>query len=201
MVSTNNKTAKEKLEIINEALSVSKPYLKYFPGFKPIGEILNRSDDLGYMGYYEFVTDERVVDFPKGISSKTRCVDIEVFETTFVLDGKKNNGEGIRSEREIILSQEGRLIEWYHRFYVVLFRAPGKGRDGHRYVTVECKFSAVDNERLLELLKRYEGFFTGRILDELYELATAGSKERRERLQKMEQVETSLQKIRETIKT
>lgn len=200
MVSTNNRPTIER-DIIIDAVKVCKPYLKYFPGFTTIGEMLNESATT--LGYYEFVTDERVVDFPEGISFKTKCRDIECFhekDDYSIPDQRKNNGDGLNTERMLVLTQEGVLLERYRRDYRITIM-PGTRYTGHRHVVVECRFSIVDGKRLLELLEKHKGYFTKRILDELSELADKGIEERISRLQKMQGVKMSLQKIQERIKT
>lgn len=197
MVSTSNNPEMER-DVIMEAVEVCKPYLKYFPGFSTVGQIMNESATT--IGYYEFITDERVIDFPEGIDLKTKCVEIECFGRDFVLDREKNNGDGLRTERTLLLTEKGILLERFYRYYVLQgIPIPGKTNRGKRNVALECQFSIVDNQRMLRLLKEHRGFFTKRILDELSELTNRGIKERTDRLKKMRQVKTLLKKIQDAL--
>jgi len=195
----------EWLKIINAALAICKPYLKYFPEFRPISEQLNYID-----GYDRRETDEAIIEFPKGITQKTCCVKIDdlIFET----EGEIPGGNGVRFIilQTLFLSREGKWINRDYKFERKLRYRLGyrSHHTGILEVAKICKFSLVKKDTLLDFLKG--DFLKGErssgkiplgqlILDILYSLVIQGVKERKERLQQIEQVEERLARIRNRI--
>jgi len=195
----------EWLKIINAALAICKPYLKYFPEFRPISEQLNYID-----GYDRRETDEAIIEFSKGITQKTCCVKIDhlIFETEGELFGDGVRfGNGVRFVilQTLFLSREGKWINQDYKFERKVQHGLGY-RSHHTGILEEakiCKFSLMKRDTLLGFLK--EKYRSGKnplgqlILDILYSLAAESGKERKRRLQQIEQVEEQLAGIRNRI--
>jgi len=189
--------ASEWLEITKAALAICKPYLKYFPRLRPISERLNCC--LG--NYHDRETDEAIAEFPKGITQKTDCLEI---------DQLIHQTEGIHSDHQfgvrfvilqtLLLSRKGKWINWHYKFERKA--RYGLGFRGHRTGILEvakiCKFSLVQEDRLLGLLEEKSNLGQ-RILDILYSLAIEGVRERQRRLQQIEQAKEQLAGIKSRI--
>jgi len=189
--------ASEWLEIIKAALAICKPYLKYFSGFSPISERLNC-----HLGSYDRrETDKAIVEFPKDITQKTRCVEIGqlIYET----EGMHSDAQfGVRFVilQTLLLSQEEKWINWDYKFerkaqYGLGYR---EHHTGILEVAKICKFSLVKEDILLGFLKE-KPRLGEKILDILYSLAVEGITERKRRLQQIEQAEKLLARIRNRI--
>jgi hypothetical protein len=171
------KYAQKQAENINKAIEICKPYLYDFPGVKSLREELNCCGDVGYMGYYEYVTDDRLVQCPKGISLRTRCLTgiINLGGVHGFLDERKNNGEGLNGDKRIFIAENGKVLLAFERHYDVYYYAYGKDYPGRRYVTVECKISVLNESRLVKLIENQlkeapmdmYWCIDGRVIDEL----------------------------------
>lgn len=192
--------ASEWLEIIKAALAICKPYLKYFPGFEPISERLNC-----HLGNYDRrETDKAIVEFPKGITQKTDCVEIDHF--TLKTEGDIP-GDGVRFVmlQTLLLSRKGKWINWDYKYKRIV--RSGLGYRSHRTGILEkaeiCKFSLVNKDTLLGFLKEKphsgQQSLGQQILNTLHSLAVKGVKEKKRRLQPIEQVEEQLAGIRSRI--
>jgi len=194
-VPTSEIEASEWLKIIKAALAICKPYLKYLPGFKPISECLNCH--LG--SYHSRKTDKAIVEFPKSITQKTGCVEIDdlIQKTEGEIPG---NGVRFVILRTLFLSRKGKWINWDYKFERKVQH--GLGFRGHHTGILEvakiCKFSLVNEDTLLRSLAEKPDLGE-QILDILFSLAVEGIKERKERLQQIEQVGERLAEIRSRI--
>jgi len=192
--------ASEWLKIIKAALAICKPYLKYFPGFEPISVCLNC-----HLGEYDRrETNEAIVEFPKGITQETKCIEINNFirETEGEI-----HGDGVRFVmlQTLFLSRNGKWINWDYKYERQVQH--GLGYRSHRTGIIEvaniCKFSLVNEDTLLRFLK--EKHRSGQqslgqlILNALHSLAIKGVREKKERLQRIEQAEEQLARIRSRI--
>lgn len=171
------------LEITREILNICKPYLKYFPDFKPIRETLSHSHE-----YDSRTTDESIIDLPDGISLKTRGI---YFCLERKIEGELGQGSGSRyiNEKNLFLTQEGQWLILNSRYE----RVPQYGlgyrshRSGIKEVVLECRFSTVSEEELITLFKYHPTSETdtglgANILTRMCYLVQGAIKERKARL-------------------
>ena len=181
----------EWLQIVQRVLEICKPYLKYLPGFNPIGELLN----------YEYPhnrdprkTDESIIEFPEGINQNTLCLDVASLSHNTIGE-LPPPGYGVRyvEPENLLLTRKGDWLLWEFRF-------ERKSRfKGNRHVILEmvemCKFSLLEKDSLLLCLKRkpWVGKTVGTaILSSLRLIAQEGVRERKLRLQGVKDIENQL---------
>ncbi len=144
----------ESLKIINHVLSTSKQWLKYLSGFKSIGELLNWTKE-----YDERKTDEAIMEFPKGVNQRSRCIRIDqVCFTTKGRLGYPSRDYSVASvtERNILLSQKGKLLDWSLKYRRNVHHGLGyrKHRTGISEIVEICKFSFLEENELLRLFEQ-----------------------------------------------
>ncbi len=185
----------EWLNIIQEVLGVYKPYLKYLPGFKPIGESLN----CHIREYDDRCTDEKIVRFPKGISQKTRCTRVASLshETEEDMPGY---GARFVIEEHLLLTQKGHWLLWKFKYSRQVRQGLGfrAHRSGIREIAEICDFSLLKGLTFSECLARQpeHGFPVGeQILRALHAMASEGVRERENRLHGVQGIEHHLAEI------
>jgi hypothetical protein len=187
----------EWLEIIRHILDLCKPYLKYMPRFMPIGDYLNCQ----FPGCGRRQTSESIMEFPEEISERTRCLTVE--KLSFEKEGEHEDRQyGMRfvTERALLLSQEGKWLQWEFKYERVVEHGLGKRkrRNGIAQVAKVCRFSVLEEDGLLDLLEKRKGLGL-HILEMFKNLASRGVEERKARLQQIKRVEEALIEIKEKI--
>ena len=188
----------EWLELVKEVLGECKPYLKYLPGFEPIEKSLNWRD-----GYDERKTGVAVMDFPEGISQKTKCVVVSSF--AFKPEGEiEGRGAQFVTHRELLLSQEGQWLHWTLKYERQVMYGLGftSQRSGILEAVMICKFTVARDDELLPLLaqKSETGQYPGLdILMTMKGIADKDVNERTRRLGQSQWLAKQLSEIRERI--
>jgi hypothetical protein len=188
----------ESLEIINSILRGVKPHFKYLSGFEPVDNKLNcRIHDHDSME-----TAEAVMEFPKGMDKKTRC--LRIFQLSHNTEGKltdsfntegrlvdcgRDFGVASYTVKELILSQKGELLEWLGKFNRLAIGGFGDqgNRTGIKEVAVACKFSLLADDDLLNILT-CQGFIVWHLINALSRSIRQTIDERRTRLINIERL-------------
>jgi len=186
----------EWLEVINRILELCKPYLKYLPRFKPIGEYLNY-----FGGYDKRRTEESVMVFPADVNQKTRCatiVDLTPEAERALYD--REHGVRFTTEQTLLLSQEGKLLLRELKCEREVEYRLGLCKGVLEKVKA-CTFTLLDAKPgLLHFLEEKPDMGL-QILNSFESLVAECIGEREERLQKMEHIYREVAAIIDRIKT
>lgn len=121
-------------EVLEGVIERMKPQLKYLPYFKPLAELLNG----GFVtGCATRRTDIALVEFPDGMSERTKAIEIEVLEEA--------DAETTSVRKSLLLTENGDVLVWsavYDRPVTVQFT---RGRDE---VARESRFEIFDKQKL-----------------------------------------------------
>ena len=90
------------LKIIGSAVQLAKPYIKHFPDYRVVGEVIN--GDCGRRRTKK--TDSAIVSLDTDLKLTTR------FQWVNDLDSKWRNRDTRYVTRSLMLSQEGRWFDW-----------------------------------------------------------------------------------------
>lgn len=111
-----------------------KHLLKYLPHFKPIAELL---DGVFITGCAKRRTDVALVEFPEGISERTKAMEFQTLE--------EGDATTVSVRKSVLLTESGVILVWsavYDRPVTVRFTG---GRD---QVAKESRFEIFDREKL-----------------------------------------------------
>jgi hypothetical protein len=117
-----------------------KPLLKYLPYFKPLAELLNGGI---LVGCATRRTDLSLVEFPEGMSERTKAIEIQELEECDV--------RTTSTRRSLVFTEAGVILIWsaaYDRPVTVEFTG---GRDE---VAKESRFEIFDNKKLRDALSQ-----------------------------------------------
>lgn len=127
-------------EVLEGVIERTKPYLKYLPYFKPLAELLNG----GFLtGCAKRRTDIALVEFPDGMSERTKATEIQVLEEADVTT--------VSTRKSLVLTEDGVVLVWsavYDRPVTVQFTG---GRDE---VAKESRFEIFDKQKLTHALSQ-----------------------------------------------
>lgn len=163
---------------VRRLIEQCKPYLKYFHGFKELGEKINRD----WWEQIAFESEGRTITFPEGVTNKTRVMHIEKF------------GDGLHAwwDGDIFVSYQLLLTDKGMMVLGTLKREKTKGlyaSGTNRAKIVE--FEEVDDDKLAHLIFESHGRITD-LAKSLQEVLTEGIKRREEQLESLRGILTTV---------
>jgi hypothetical protein len=172
---TRDFSAADWLEIIEVALKLCKPHLKYFPNYKSAKDLMTKKDSTNYMDCR--TTDKSRMQFFADFDEESQCYSIFPFshETEGDLPG---HGVKFFSESYLLLTRKGQWVNWTAKYERKARYSSGSRRDeGIEEEAVFSRFSKLSSKDLLEVLEKYPKLGK-RILIFLEKVARKGAEEK-----------------------
>jgi hypothetical protein len=194
-VPTEEISEQEWLEIVKAILRWCKHLMKYFTGFKPIGEKM-----FCYLSAYDRrSTEEHTITFPEGFDRSTRCINVAGISHD--TEGDLGCGQGVCFflTKDMLLTQEGKLVLWDAKYERVPHNGLGyrNHRSGIEEVAVYSKFEFISDSMLLALLQDRK--VCNSILVRIYMMVEESIKDRQHRLESLQCVAATIGALRERV--
>lgn len=139
------------VKILAYLAELCAPYLKDFPGFHELGQILNST-----VGRYSSETSPEVVVSPQEFSGKTRFLMLDAIDFPDIPDSERCPARGVSqfAATFLILTDEGRFASFDCRCRVYEKKRPDLDRGPVRRVFDFVQIKFLNEDSLLNLLTR-----------------------------------------------